>query len=331
MKILMHADQLSERGTTTAMVAYARILTKSGFEPVISFPLGHSSNHEETIRRVGSEFEIFPYKNFSEVLVKQFEFDVGYFIKSGRNDGKTFTDTPSIVHAVFQDFEPHGDLYLYVSRWLAEESRKRYQNEYSPNRKRKIPKNWANFDYLNHTTNLPIVSENLRAHLNIPENAYVGVRYGGLNTFDIPWVSSEILDLVKENEDLFFVFANTEIFASHPNLIFIDTIQEDYEKAKFLNTGNFFIHARKPGESFGLAIVESLAAGTPVYAYAGGEDKNHLSILPSDYLYKNSFEVRKLVENRLITPNADEVRNLVLDFSPAKVGVELLGYISQLI
>jgi glycosyltransferase involved in cell wall biosynthesis len=176
---------------------------------------------------------------------------------------------------------------------------------------------------------MPEVSNNLRELLGIPKFALVGVRYGGIDTFDISWVQQEILDLLGEFENLYFVFANTYKFLYHERAIFLEARHEVVSKAEFLRTGDFFLHARQQGESFGLAILESFAAGVPVFAFEGGEDLNHTRLVPKDYLYRNAFDLRKLILTTKF-PFEFDVRRFAANYSQDRVGEQLLGYIGRI-
>ncbi len=41
-------------------------------------------------------------------------------MKSGQDDGLVAQSCRTVVHSVFKFCEPHGDVYAYVSEWLAQ-------------------------------------------------------------------------------------------------------------------------------------------------------------------------------------------------------------------
>ena len=58
----MHDNALSERGTTNALLSYARILKRSGFDVGLSYSEKHKANNRDLIRKINVDFELFPYK-----------------------------------------------------------------------------------------------------------------------------------------------------------------------------------------------------------------------------------------------------------------------------
>jgi hypothetical protein len=329
VRILFHAEQLSERGTTTAILEYARHLRHIGFECVIAYEKKHPVNHQRTIDEVKKEFEVIPYRYFWNIGRMQKHFDVGYFIKSGANDGMIFGKTPSIVHAVFQEYQPHGDLYLYVSKWLADSMRKNliHSRHRLSHRCRTI--NCGDFEYLDHSVDMPKPRSNFRARLGIKSNEVVGVRYGGLETFDIPFALQAVEELLEEEKGLKFVFANTKRFTDHPNAIFLEAIVDSQTKSDFLNTGDFFLHARSQGESFGLAILEAINLGLPVITYSGGQDLNHLNLVPNQLVYENASSLKTIIATGEYKKHGDAFAEIRSDYMISKIGTKLATYISR--
>jgi glycosyltransferase involved in cell wall biosynthesis len=331
MKILFHSEQLSERGTTTAILEYARYLTNQGHECVIAFQKNHPVNNERIIQMVKKEFDIISYYNFWKIRMSQKYFDVGYFIKAGSDNGQIFPKKPSIVHAVFQEYQPHGDLYLYVSKWLADSMKNRIQKSFHYEKHHCRTLNCKEFQHLDHGIDLAQAKGNLRTKLGIPESATVGVRYGGKETFDIPWVLDAINEILEERSDFYFVFANTNQFIEHPRVKFLDTIVENRFKSEFLNTGDFFLHARKQGESFGLAILEAIKAGIPVIAFSGGSDLNHLNLVPTQLTYSNPESLKSIIYNKEYLEYQNIFAATSNAYSSEQVGAKLVDYISKVI
>ncbi len=327
----MHADQLSERGTTTAILEYSRFLKTRGLECSIAFNKKHPSNNSETISEVSKEFETIGYKKFRDIRSSEKKFDLGYFIKAGANDRKMFKTTPSIIHSVFQEYEPHGDLYLYVSKWLAEtmKSREIFGKHAGIHSCR--TKNCFEFEYLAHTVELPKASKNLRNSLEIPSNAVVGIRYGGKETFDIPWAQEAVVDLIKSKEDIYFVFTNTKKFLDHNRAIFLDSVHSAQDKADFLAIGDFFLHARKQGESFGLSILEAAIAKIPVLTYSGGLDLNHLNLVPGGLVYSDYESLMRIILEKTYYYDGEFYDNLIESHKRDFVGEKLMKYIARIV
>jgi hypothetical protein len=119
MKIAFHSNQLGIRGTEIALYDYALgnrdIL---GNESII---ISDANSDLSTLDKFRLQFPVFLYNEFSEVeeLILRENVDAVYFIKSGDNDGKVVKGAKNLIHAVFQVNDPHGDVYAYVSEWLA--------------------------------------------------------------------------------------------------------------------------------------------------------------------------------------------------------------------
>lgn len=331
MRILLHAEQLSERGTTTAILEYSKYLRSNGFSCSIAFLKGHPMNDARMIKEIHKEFELIPYRYFWNLRRMEKRFDVGYFIKSGSNNGQVFDKTPSIVHAVFQDYDPHGDLYLYVSKWLAEKMKtENLKSRHSKDHYCRT-RNCSEFEYLDHMVSLPNPDSSLRSSLGISKDAVVGVRYGGYETFDIDWVKDAVIKMLDIDVNLHFVFANTRMFIEHSRVHFLDTRIDQFSKAQFLATGDFFLHGRQQGESFGLAILEAVTMGLPVLTYSGGLDLNHLNLVPSQLTYSDDNSLMAIVAGREYKKHNEFFREIKEEYSTNQVGSKLIQYIQRLV
>ena len=120
MRVLLHDNQLCERGTTTALADYARALQARGHEIGISYWSESQANVPAVIARLSEEFLLIPHKDFSTPPDTSEDYDAAYFIKAGTNDGLILPGRHTLVHAVFQNYDPHGSRYVYVSEWLAD-------------------------------------------------------------------------------------------------------------------------------------------------------------------------------------------------------------------
>ena len=281
MKILFHDNSLSERGTSVALFDYARYNQEIlGNESLITFNHNNLSNNQNVIDKFKDNFNTVSYHNFSEVeqLVDKNSIDAAYFIKSGHNDGRIVNNAKNLIHAVFSEYDPHGDRYAYVSEWLSNVN--------------------SHYPFVPHMVSLPTPTKNLRESWGISEHSIIVGRYGGQDTFDIHWVKDELLKFIHYNPNYFFVFVNTRRFTRHPNFVFLDTIINTQEKSNYLNSIDVFLHARLQGESFGLSIVEALYRNKPVLSWNGGTDKHHMYLLKnSDGLYSDSLELKEKLLN----------------------------------
>jgi len=294
-KILFHAEQLNYRGTTNSILDYARYNQEIlGNESAIMYseqdPTGVDVGSEvSVVNQIKELYPVYKYSNHSEANEIASKFDFCYSQRAGlRVDLQTLKhqliiDTTRFgVHCVFQWFDPHGDKYAYISKWLAE--------------KVGADNNTSGLQWVPYIVHLPPPNYNTREHLGIPANKFVIGRHGGYNTFDIDFVKTVIAKIADERNDIVFLFANTEKFIDHPNVIFMPPFFGQQQKSNFIQACDAMIHARTLGESFGLSICESLFWQKPVLAWEGGFDRNHVNLLKSqDLLYYNEEDLYKKI------------------------------------
>jgi glycosyltransferase involved in cell wall biosynthesis len=312
MKISFHTNTLCHRGTTVAILDYAKyneeILGNTSFivypknfnDPGVS---PDSLTQPDVVESIQKKFKVFAYDNLQQLesFCVDNSIDYTYFIKAGYNDGLLLKSTKNLVHAVFQAKQPHGDRYAYISSWLS----KTMSDE--------------EIDYVPHIVNLPKTKKiNFREKLHISDNKIVIGRIGGLHQFDIRWVCQTIASFAYQNPNYVFVFVNTFKFVDAPNILFVDAIIDEQEKTDFILSCDAMIHARSDGESFGLAICEGLFHNKPVFCFNGGRDKHHVQLLEnSGLLYNNPDQLRYMLTN--VKSFYNEYSNIVKQFSPEKV------------
>jgi hypothetical protein len=313
----MHANSITERGTTSALIDYATGLREFGFKPVISWEERHPTNNPSFMKHIQDNFETHLYQDFNEIKSNSSIYDAGYFIKGGEYDGKILDLEANLVHAVFQNYEPHGSRYFYVSEWLAEFVEKKFL---VPIQEKPLP-------FLPHIVDLPKPRKNVRKEFGIPNSALLGIRIGGFDTFDIKFVHHALNFLLRTKKDAYFIFVNTQVFVRHPRAIFVDAIIDKQTKSDYLSSADFFLHARGGGESFGIAIVEAMSLGLPVFAWCGGTDLNHTHLLGKDSLYVNSLDLVQKILN--VRKYADVSRNYnrSLNYKPEPVIQKLLSFL----
>lgn len=321
MKVLFHVDQLNYRGVTNSVLEYARYNQEIlGNESVIirslDLPEGIDvGNEKEVIDSVSSEFQLLTYNDFKELNNIASKFDFCYSQRSGeriesnnQKENPVVTTTRMGVHCVFQFFDPHGDVYAYISEWMAKNVSKNYGAALHP---------WVPY-----VVNLPEPNYDTRAHLGIPKDKFVIGRFGGYHTFDLEFAHRVVRRIVEERDDIIFFFANTAPFCDHPNVIFLGPFLGQQQKSNYINACDAFIHARRLGESFGLSIAESLFFNKPVLACDIGFDRNHYETLkPYDLIYKENDE--QDLYNRIIhlkhKVGIDYKKLIVDQFSPRNV------------
>ncbi len=176
-----------------------------------------------------------------------------------------------MIHCVFDTGNPHGEIYSAIS----------------------------NDVNLIHGTNFPVVphmvriydtSEDYRSQLNISADAIVFGRTGGLESFDIQFVKTAIIDILEKRSDIYFIFMNTYEFYHHPRIFYFLGTTNMKNKRMFINTCGALIHARKCGETFGLVCGEFAVALKPVITFSNSSERNHIEVLGDKAILYNNYE-----------------------------------------
>ncbi len=252
MRIVFHTNQISERGTEIAIFDYPlgnkNIL---GGESFIAAP--HNSYIDDSVlKRFVSIFNVILYRSIQELefYINNNNIDLIYSIESGELNNLITTKIPTFIHCVFTTKYPHGKYYCPVSNFL---------NKYY----------FTKYPVLPHIVKpFPGSTSNLREYLNIPLNAFVFGSYGGRNQFDIDFVKKTIIEIAKNNIDIYFIFMNHEkFFDGLKNVIFLPKSTDINFKESFINTCNAMLHARSDGETFGLSIAEFSIKNKPILTW----------------------------------------------------------------
>lgn len=285
MKIAFHSNQLSLRGTETAMYDYAHYNeTILGNQSIIVTPRQAPGHHELSARRFAERFAVHGYTNLDEfeALLEAERVDTLYCIKAGMNDGVLSKGTRTVIHSVFGHCEPHGAVYAYVSPWLSQYA--------SGGRYPAVP----------HIVTPPATpTVGLREELRIPKDAIVFGRHGGNESFDIQFAHVVIQEIVKHRQDLYFLFLGTNSFCEpHPRIIHLPATADSNLKSRFINTCDAMIHARHSGETFGLAVAEFSALNKPVITYEKSNERAHIDILgEKGFYYSDATSLTSILWN----------------------------------
>jgi hypothetical protein len=283
-RIAFHTNEIGVRGSEWATYKYAHYNEKTlGNESIyIAGPTTSQFERPESHKAFSERFKVYRYDNWDNVDdILSFEnIDILYMHKGGNNDGKFSKKVKTCIHSVFQMCDPHGDKYAYISEWLSQVM------------------DGGKHPFVPYMVDLPNENSDLRGELGIPKEAIVFGRLGGPDQFDIPYVQEAIANILKEREDVYFLFGFTDEFIKHPRVINYAPFCDEIFKAKFINSCDAMIHARNMGESFGLAIAEFSIKNKPVITLNGGNDKAHLQMLGNKALYYNNYdEVYNILKN----------------------------------
>lgn len=308
MKIAFVENSLSIRGSTVALYDYAHyaetLLSHNSIIITRSFDLNRPDSCPEVYKKFEERFPVFYYQQESEIsnILDQQKPDVLYVLKYGIRDGLVSNTVPTLVHAIFDPRDPHGDDFCVISPWL----------------------NIAfgtNFPVIPHIVTLPSTTLDLRESLGIPSTATVFGRHGGYKEFDHPVAQNTVRRLAQSHPDIYFVFLNTEPFMeSRRNVIFLEKSTSPFYKRQFINTADAMLYARSRGETFGLAIAEFSFCNKPIFAPAQASEQMHRLILKDRaqwYTDESDLENKLLTFDRI--SSASEDWNMYKEYSPEKV------------
>jgi hypothetical protein len=279
-----NGGELCERGTSVALFDYAEgNETCLGNRSLIFYDRDAKANVAEAIRKFEARFEVVAYSSVSDLheRLRSHRVDALYTIKSGARDAIDFPDIPTMVHAVFptKPSQIHGHAYAYVSPWLARFCR--------GGKGASVP----------HIVHPARAADNLRAMLGIAADATVFGCYGGQQSFDIDFVKAKVIPhVLARSKNTFFIFMNIEPFLSDPRVHFLPGTTDTDAKAQFVETADAMLHARKRGETFGLACAEFHAAGRKIITYGRSRERAHIEHAGADaILYQSPFDLAHIL------------------------------------
>lgn len=304
MRVLFSVNTLNYRGTTGAVLDYAKYNQELlGNESVITYDetipyeidMGTEAYVLEDIKK---KFNIIPNQGSILPVLENQNFDLVYRIGSGQalNEKLPIKD---VYHAVFQ-FK-NDQISAYVSKWLSEKMTN------------------GNKPYVNHIVEMPNPCRNYREYFNIPKDAIVLGRHGGMKTFDINFVKEYIKDTINKKKNLYYLFINTEPFFKHDRIIYVGPVSDKQRISNYIDTCDAMLHARERGESFGLSIAEFLYFDKPVISWQGGVDKNHVEMLKgTGLLYSDRKELSNIIDN-IKQFNKQDFKLRVKNYTPTRV------------
>lgn len=318
-RLLFHSETINERGTAAALYEYLKICKSLNHDVSWAYSEG-PENDLESLKFYGSQFDTIPIKDFEKFSkYARKNFDWAYFLKKGSPDGFLIKQIPNNIHVIFQYFQPHGDNYAYISEWLAK-TMARSQNKYLPTKLRPyFPYTPLQLNSVPFSVNLPTPDTNLRNELQIPYEAKVCLRFGGYDTFDIPWVKRVVINTLESDPNFWFLGVNTKRFVSHPRALFIEPILGLQGKANMLATCDFVLHGRRQGESFGMTILETMQAGKPILSWFGGWDRNHVTLLDKSSFYFGPIDLTMKLQKYARTVDFSANLSRSKNFTPEKV------------
>jgi glycosyltransferase involved in cell wall biosynthesis len=285
MNIGFLTNKLTLRGCEIALYDYAHynevILGNKSF--IIARPFEQQEDvdlkaYEKFTNRFG-KIEYYSSQKDIDVIVSRLNISHLYVIKSGEKNDNFSNNCKNLIHCVFSSSQKHGDVYSVLGKTI---------NDLHSTQYPVVP----------FMIDLPCVEKNLKKDLNIPEDAVVFGRYGGYDSFDIDFVHQAIIDVLKENKNIYFLFMNTREFFKNEKIIFLPGESDMIFKRKFINTCDALIHSRLRGETFGLTCGEFAVCEKPVITFDLSNEREHLIILGDQAIkYNNKKDLYEILLN----------------------------------
>ena len=278
MNIAFLSNKLTLRGTEVAIYDYAdnneTILGNNSIIITRDYELikNEFDVDIQAYNKFNNRFKVFYYQSQIDIdnIVSQNNISHIFIIKAGNYDGLISTKCKNIIHCVFLTNQPHGQVYTPLGQTI---------NNLQG----------TNFPVTPHMVSLPDSIDNLKNELNVPPDSIIFGRYGGKESFDIPFVYEAIKNVLNVRKDIYFLFMNTNVFYEHPNIIYLTGNSNMIYKRKFINTCDALIHARERGETFGLTCGEFAICEKPVITYGLSKENEHLLILKEKAIIYNSY------------------------------------------
>lgn len=308
IKIAFWDNSLCERGTTVALYDYAyynKHYLKN--DSIILYNSSLSETRPEVVEKFQKEFPVYGVNLFSmvdDILVKT-GCSIFYVIKYGTINEQISRRIKTVVHAVFDATQPHGNVYASISDIVVGTNGR-------------IP-------VVPHMINLPEVSGDLRQELGIPASATVFGRHGGKEQFSIQYVKDAVYTAVRARADVYFIFVNTDPFCPpHPRIIHINRIVDLNRKVQFINTCDAMLWARSEGETFGLAIGEFSSKNKPIFATIYNDhglisDKAHSQFLKDKAFWYDKTTILSMLISFDKTVESQKDWNMYREFEPKRV------------
>jgi hypothetical protein len=333
--LLIHNNELTYRGDATNTQNVALMLKHEEINTVVVTPKS-DRNHQGRISEMrASGIIVEEYKSEKDLISLSKSFNVSHsmFVHDGRYRNFWIPNTKHLVHAVFNNYEPHGDVYAYVSEWLYKHALKSKNSrtlveikdiKASSNNPYKVGES-VNTTWVPHTV-MPKIGDGayFRVANKIARESFLIGRIGGYTEFNDPAAKSAVMSILEKNKNVVFLFVNTKPFILHSNVKYMGYISET-QKWDFYQACDLLLNGRLMGESFGFSIVEPLMLGKPILGPDSirnkNMDKHHIDILePMHLLYKSKRDlekkINKIMENQI---ESHKLKLLVEKFSVDKI------------
>lgn len=343
MRLLIHNNELSGRGDNTLTLTTSNMLREFYNLDVLIAVKDSARNNSSRLEKFGKMgFEVLAYS--SELHLRRFarrnKITHTLWVHDGKYDSHWLPGTKNLIYAVFNNFEPYGDKYGYISEWLYREATKKKRTR-DANTLEKLYTSSTSPYRVNSKMNtgfVPLAVETsegdgtyFRRQNEIPLDSFLIGRIGGFTEFDDPLLHAEISRLVNRS-DFFFVFVNTRPFLLHPRIKYLNFIADEKNKWDFYAACDFFLNGRLMGESFGFSVIEPLSLGKPIIGPGivrnRKMDAHHIQILkPLGLLYNRPGDVEKVILKAIDNPfDSSTLKRSVVDFSTRVVSQKFYSF-----
>ncbi len=296
--VVLFEPKPTKRGTTSAILNFQACLAANGIDTKLAY---FEAGNEE----IGDALKLGHDARDNQARLERIGCTIFYAIES-HEFVQDFADAKflTLIHKVFPSSHVLQDSTIYVSRWLRDSMQGvlgkikgiflDFQVGAKPDYSIIFGQYPSDVPYLPHVIPKITKGNGLREELGIPKDAVVLSSLSDPSQFDLRWVKREVLRLLEKNENWYFLGSH---LGKSPNpRVLSDFYYSRDDLPRLLGATNLTVFGRKMGESFGVGIAESLSAGIPAIAWAGGRDRNHLVTLRDlNMTYANRKQLRDLI------------------------------------
>ena len=326
MKVGFYNPELCYRGSTRAILSYCKALIDINSDIELTY-FFHKNSRRHNVA-IGLKFlelgvKLSPIKNSASLIKLSDELSLMYVISSAPPGALNWLSSLSCKTLLHQNGYQSPDFlsstyFAYVSYWQS------------------ACLGSKDTDVLPHIVEEPAAGFNktdIRTKLGIPKDSIVLGRHGGADTWNLEFVTKEVIEAAQNRSDLYFLFMGTPVFSNLKNIIFLDGTSYDEEIEKFISACDAMIHARWEGETFGIACAEFMIRGKPIITWSGSRELNHaLMSENSATIYNTAADLRVLlhsISHEYIRYKAEMIpmAHLKEKYSRTSVGKLFLDYV----
>ena len=324
--ISFYNHDLCYRGTTRAILAYAKSIQKS--HPDTNLVYLFNKNSLNNRMGVGIEFlkfgiELIGVDSHNDVISRSHDFDFLYYVSSQKPGSSQWLQQASCRTLLHQNGfqEPDHECassFAYTSYW---------QSLYFTGGSAKT------LPCIIEEPEIRCTKQEAREWLGIPQNSLVVARHGGNDTWNLPFAGQVVEAVARSRQDVVFLFLGTTPFCALENVRFMPASHDRMTVERFLSAADVMLHARWEGETFGIACAEFLIRGKPIITWAGSRERNHILIAEGcAIMYNGPQDLHLILQNldkQMLEEKEAQVPRKMLEthYSSSRIGGILQGII----